>query len=366
MTRWVRHAWLLGLCLFLPAAARAGASASDTWGQVGRDLVVQPGTSVSCWSDPARSQITNGPMAMVPVGDGTYETVVGLIRGQTYNYFFFVNAGASPAGRLTAFNTYYDIVPTSGRINASTNGVAVNETTAARYGQAGNFDARRILTVPASLNPGDTLWVFNNLGETPGVVTSLLAYAEGDTQIRLQWDGPYGFWGTGGEAFKAADVLAGGRIEILRADTSGGLYTQVAAIDGKEVTWLDSGLASANTYYYVVRCRDAYQGGLADSFPQRLGDTTAPVHSSPQGPVNTYFIVQGADEEVLASKGWLAYLTPWGEPPTSPKWAGRMVRIFLPPALTGGGESTINSERSAQKTNSIPSGRAAHDRLEGS
>lgn len=325
----------------LVALALVSQTAADTWGTVAKKIVIMPGTSVSAWKDSWRSVVTNGPAAMTAVGDGTYEYTVGLVRGEVYNYLFFVDAGASPPPGLQAFNEYFDPVPTSGPIPASTNGSTVTDTTSVRYGQAGNFDARRILTVPRSIAPGDTLWVFNNLGETPGAPTNFLAFPEGETAVRLQWGAPYGFWGTGGEAFKAADVIAGGFYRIYRSTTPSGLFALVGTVAGGVFTYLDSGLTSGETYYYIIRSVDAYLGGGADSFPRRMSDSSTVDTSATASAFRSFWmvearpeagrlvVVQGAREEAIARAGGLVWLSPPGAPPWVAKVPGRMSWVRL-------------------------------------
>ncbi|RMH58485.1 MAG: hypothetical protein D6679_04625 [Candidatus Hydrogenedentota bacterium] len=329
----------VAIALFLCAAPSTYAqTARDTWAQVTKTIVVQPGLDVSCWKDAGRSQITEGPMTMTAVGDGTYEAIIGLQRGQKYNYLFFANAGFPAPGGLMDFNEYYDVVPTSGFIRASTNGVTVNDTVSAYYGSVGlTFDARRILSVPTTIPPGDTLWVFNNFGETPGIVSSFSAFPEGETKIRLVWGDPYGFWGQNGEAFKAADVLAGGQFLIYRSLSESGPFRLIAALDGKENTFVDdsgtTGLAMAETYYYVIRCRDAYEGtNLAtDSFPTLSSDSSNVVHATTSGPLIGFFVVQAADWHVIERTRGRVFLSPPEAPPWGRKYEARMVRVYLPP-----------------------------------
>lgn len=310
-------------------------TASDTWGQVTKQIVVHPGTTTSAWLDVDRSLVTNGPLTMTPVGDGTYEAVLPLVRGRTYNYLFFAVAGNPPEGGLCAGCQYYDPVPTRGPIPASTWGdTTVTDTSSAYYGQAGNFDARRILEVPASLAPGETMWIFNNFGETPGVVANLIAYPEGDTQIRLEWTGPYGFWGQGGEAFKAADVLAGGVIEIYRDTDLAGTFPLIATIDGSLQTYLDTGLVAGETYCYVLRAVDAYQGGPGDTFPQLRGPSSDTDCATTQGPIKTFWIVRDPDVRRIEEGGGLVFLSRACDPFWGPKVPARFVRIFLPRGLS--------------------------------
>lgn len=334
--------------VIVASPAYAASTAADTWGSVPKYIAINPGTSVSVWNTPDRSQVTNGAVAMTPVGDGTYEYVIGLTAGQTYNYLFWANPGGTAVGGLQNWNDYYDVVPTSGGIRCSTNGVTYNDTSAS-YGTV-NFDARRILAIPATKNPGDTIWVFNNWGETPGRVAGLGGHGEGDSAIRLNWNGVYGFWGEGGEAFKAADVLAGGFIQVWRSTTETGTYTLVGTTDGKFSTFVDSNLAPGS-YFYFLRAFDAYHGtGTSDTF-QRLASTDSPIVAGPVQcttalPVRSFFIVRDADWNVIERQDGLAFASYPDDPPWGAKFPVSMTRVILPaPALPRSSELPVPASR---------------------
>lgn len=330
--------------LLAAAPVRADTTvASDTWGDAVKTLVVMPGTSISCWKDAWRALASGGETTCTPVGDGSFEMILGLTAGQTYNYLFFAQGGNPAVGGLMQSNEYYDIIPTNGPIPVSTNGrtIYTDSTSvyyqAARYGQAGNFDARRLLTVPNVMTPGETLWVFNNFGETPGVVGGVTAYAQGDTSIRIEWTSPYGYWGSGGEAFKAADILAGGRYRIYRSSTPAvadtWAFSFVESVDGDVFTYLDSGLVSGETYRYVIQCLDAYKGASnpwGDSFPQRWSDTSAADTSTTAAAFNSIFLIRAPDEEVIRRKSDLVFLSRADDPPWGPKWPARLAQAYLP------------------------------------
>lgn len=322
------------LLIFLFSPAYAGSTASDTWGSVSKTIAIQPGTTVSVWKDASRALITNGAAACIPVGDGTYEYLVGLTAGQTYNYIFFANASFPAEGGLQAWNEYYDIMPTTGKIRASRNGTTYNDTTSAYYSSVA-YDARRVLAVPSSMNPGETLWVFNNFGETPGVVANLTGYGEGDTMIRLNWTGVYGFWGQNGESFKAADVLAGGSYEIYRGNTESGPFSLIATIPGQLLTYLDTDLLLGDTKYYAIFARDAYNGTLTtDTFPRLRGDTSTIIHARSAAAVRAFFIVRDANWDYIESQGGLAYFSRPEDPPWGSKTPVAVARVFLAPRRT--------------------------------
>ncbi len=320
--------------LLSPLPALAGTAAADTWGNVPKYIAIHPGTTVSVWNTADRSQITGGAVAMTPIGDGTYEYVVGLTRGQTYNYLFWANPGGTAVGGLQAWNDYYDIVPTSGTIRCGINAPIYNDTSA--YYSSVSYDARRVVTIPTTLNPGDTLWVFNNWGETPGAVAGFTGNGEGDTSIRLNWSGVYGFWGTGGEAFKAADVLAGGVVQIYRSTSPLTGYTFRDSAAGGATTYLDTNLAPG-TYYYMVRAVDAYRrlGTANDSFYSLRGGNDSPVvngyiQCTTALPIRSFFIVQGGDWDYIQSQGGRAWFSQEGSPPWGEKFAATIVSVTIP------------------------------------
>jgi hypothetical protein len=328
-----RHIGLLVFILvgFVQFATPAHAqTAADTWGWVPKYIAIHPGTTASVWSDASRSQITNGRVAMTPVGDGTYEYVVGLTRGQSYNYIFWANSDSTPKGGLKTWNEYYDIMPTSGKIRVSTDTVTKvwNDTTSAYYAPV-NYDARRVLSIPATKDPGDTMYVFNNFGETPGLVANFQAWNSGETQILLTWDAPYGNWGSWGEPVKAADVLAGGSYEIYRSAVSeSGPFTLVATVQGHLASHTDTDLAPGNTYYYAIRALDAYGGsGLTDSFTRLRGETSTVDSAVTTAAIRAFFLVQGGSWPVIERQEGKAWFSRPEDPPWGDKMPVRVVRV---------------------------------------
>lgn len=318
----------------LPAFAQT-LVARDSWGAVPKYIAIHPGTTVSVWQTEGRSQITGGAAAMTPVGDGTYEYIVGLVAGQSYNYLFYARPGATAIQGLAAWNEYYDVVPAVGTIRAGRNVPRYTDTTSAYYSTIVG-DARRVLAVPSSMNPGETLWVFNNWGETPGTIAGFSGNGEGDTAIRLNWTGVYGFWGSGGEAFKAADVLAGGRIEIYRSSSPLTGYTLRDTVAGGLTTYLDTGLAPGS-YYYMVRALDAYRGlGYAnDSYSTMRGGSDSPIvntyiQCTTALAIRSFFIVQGGDWDYIQARNGQAWFSQEGDPPWSEKFQATIVSVILP------------------------------------
>lgn len=325
----------LCLCLFSRPADAQTLVARDSWGAVPKYIAIHPGTAVSVWQTEGRSQITNGAVAMTPVGDGTYEYIVGLSAGQAYNYLFYARPGPTAIQGLAAWNEYYDIVPTVGTIRAGRNVPRYTDTTSAYYSTILG-DARRVLSVPSSMNPGETLWVFNNWGETPGTVAGVSGNGEGDTAIRIIWTGVYGFWGSGGEAFKAADVLAGGKIEIYRSTSPLTGYTLRDTVSGGATTYLDTGL-TPGSYYYMVRALDAYRGlGYGnDSYATLKGGSDSPVvntyvQCTTALPIRSFFIVQDGDWDYIRQHGGQAWFSQEGDPPWGEKFQATIVSVTIP------------------------------------
>jgi hypothetical protein len=319
------------LFVFVLLASPAQAqTAADTWGTVPKYIAIQPGTQVSVWKDANRSQITGGAVAMTPVGDGTYEYIVGLTRGQTYNYLFWANSDSTAKGGLRVWEEYFDIIPASGRIKASSDTVAktVNDTTSAYYSSV-NFDARRVIAIPSTKAPGDTLYVFNNFGETPGLVSDFLAWNSGETQVLLTWGAPYGQWGSWGEQVKAADVLAGGTYQIYRSDTSeSGPFALVATVQGHLTSHIDTGLTGGNTYYYAIRALDAYSGNNpTDSFSRLRGETSTVDSAVTSASIRAFFIVQGGSWPVIERQAGTAWFSRPEDPPWGDKLPVRVVRV---------------------------------------
>ncbi|MEK8022731.1 MAG: hypothetical protein AAB229_02880 [Candidatus Hydrogenedentota bacterium] len=318
----------------------------DSWGVAPKYIAIQPGTTVSVWSTADRAQITGGAVAMSPVGDGTYEYIVGLTAGQSYNYLFYTRPGATAIQGLQAGNEYYDIVPTIGTIRCGRNAPLYNDTSA--YYSSVNYDARRVLAVPSTMNPGETLWVFNNWGETPGVISGFTGNGEGDTSIRLNWTGTYGFWGTGGEAFKSADVLAGGMIEIYRSASPLTGYALRDTVTGGSTTYLDTNLAPGS-YYYMVRALDAYKGlGYAsDSYRTLRGGSDSPVvntyiQCTTALSIRSFFIVQGGDWDYIKDHNYRAWFSESTGDPWCEKFPATIAVVTLPDRRKNGTDVPTN------------------------
>ncbi|OGH58329.1 MAG: hypothetical protein A3G34_16440 [Candidatus Lindowbacteria bacterium RIFCSPLOWO2_12_FULL_62_27] len=319
----------------LSPAQAADTYASDTWAQVPRYIAVHPGTQTSVWSDVSRASITNGLQTMTAVGDGTYQAIIQLTPKATYNFLFFAKTGPSAPAGLQPNTTYYDVIPTGGAIQSGTQPLKVDSTSApaVRYGTVGTSnDARRLITVPQDLDPGDTFYVYANFGERPITITNFDAMAVDTTTVRLTWGAPYGSWGTGGESFKAADVIAGGLFRVYRNTTgSTTSYTLVKEVDGSATNYTDAGLSANTTYYYVLVAVDAYKGltsGTVNDSPflRLMSDTTPQDTAVPRAPVRVRFKVHHFDWNYVQSHGQVVYMTREDAP--DPIFARRVMGVI--------------------------------------
>lgn len=293
----------------------AGQYASDTWAQLNKYIAVQAGTLQSVWENNA--DITNGLVTMTVKGDGTYGAVIGLETGKSYNFLFFAKTGSTAPPGLQPNYTYYDAVPTGGNIQSGTTAyqVSVYDSTQqapVHYDHIGiNWDARRVITVPSYLNPGDSFYVYGNFADKPGGVTNFSATAVDTDTVRLTWSYPYGYWGSGSENVKAADVIAGGTYAIYRNTTgSTTTYTKIASVPGDVFAYRDTGLTPDSTYYYVIVSKDAYTGQYDTTpFEQLVSDTITPDSATPKPPIKVFFSVQGLDWNYVRHNKFIVYLT---------------------------------------------------------
>lgn len=322
----IRKKFLVCLCFILASGfwildsngALADQFADSTWASVQRYLAVHPGTTEPVWQDTAKSLVTNGLMQMTPVGDGTYRAVLQLTPGASYNFMYFAITGSNPPTGLQPNYTYFDAVPSGGNIQSGTQPLKVTQydTTTqapARYGAIGtNFDARRVLSVPSNLSPGDTFYIYGNFADRPISIKNFDAQPVDTTTVRLTWDAPYGSWGQGGENFKAVDVIAGGNFKIYRNTTgSTTTYTLLGQVSGTTTSYVDSGLTKDSTYYYILTATDAYQGLTTDSpFMRGTSDSGLQDSATPKGPVRVRFKVHHLDWDYVSKNNYVVYLTP--------------------------------------------------------
>ncbi|MBP7651935.1 fibronectin type III domain-containing protein [Candidatus Dependentiae bacterium] len=313
-------------------------SVSDTWGSVKKYIALNVGTNKESWETIDNAIVTNGAMEMSPVGDGSYQIKLDLTPGAVYNYMFFAKTEANPPAGLQAYKTYWDCVPNGGFINCGTDPsipktnwdtVTPNPCYFAGVGERSD-NARRVISVPTWLNEGETFYVFNNFSDKPGVVSQLTATAVNTTAVRLNWGVPYGYWGSGQEEKKAADVIAGGSYKILRYinnDTS--QYTVLATVAGNEYTYLDSGLNPDWWYWYVIVCYDAYD--TTSVFSQGISDWSESDSAIMNPPVKVILKVDGFDYDYVEKNSNVVYLTPADEKNKMGilRYPGKVVRIRL-------------------------------------
>lgn len=325
---------LAGVAL-LAALAHAGPRAP--WSGVPKKIAIQSGLGVSAWDAPERANITGGLVNMTAVGDGTYEYIVALQIGTTYNFALFAEPGSPPPSGLQAGTRYYDTVPGAGTFLTSTSSTAVAGPQVARFDGAGpQVDARRVLYVaPGAVSAGTTIYVFNNFASTPSAPAEVKAQPAGPTSVYVYWSAPYGAWGSGGENMKAADVIAGGLyILLVSTNAAGGPYTELARVDGSTFGYVHTGLAAGNTYYYVARSSDAYTGGSGQADIQNMVSPTSSSTGTATGraATPTYWKVEGIDLDYVERHGYLVWLTPDAEEPwrDRPRIPGRITWSFLP------------------------------------
>ena len=326
--------------LIIPQCVSADYKASDTWANVTtRYIAVHPGTSEAVWEDAAKSQVTNGLMSMNPVGDGTYESVIELNIGASYNFLYFVKTTDTAPNGLSTWTTYYDAVPTGGVIQSGTTPAFVSSTDTyyqpVHYGEVVNGysrDARRILTVPSILAPYDSFYIYGNWADIPKAPQNFTANPVDTKTVYLSWDPPYGPWGASGESFKAIDVIVGGTYAIFRNTTgSTSAYTLLADIDGGLLSYTDSTVSNGNTYWYVIVAHDAYLGATGESFAQLVSDTSSQDSAIIQNPIPVTFKVENFDWDYVRHNRQIVYLTPvWEEKKRNPqRLRGRIVNIYI-------------------------------------
>lgn len=311
--------------LFLSIENTYTKMAADTWASVSRYIAIHSRMDEACWESPAsRALVTNGAAAMTPVGDGTYEYVAELQIGASYNYLFFAKTFSTAPDGLQTWTTYYDAVPTSGSIQSSTTPAFISAVDTVSYDPVhygeivlgdGSRHARRILTVPTNLNPGDTLYIWNNFSDKPGIPANFTANALDTQTVYLSWDAPYGNWGSSGESFKMADVIAGGHYEIYRSLTGNtGSFVLLDTVAGNIREYYDTDITVNSDYYYVLIACDAYYGkSSSESFTQLCSDTSPQDSVSIVNPIPVIFKVEGFDWNYVKNHGGIVYLTPPGE-----------------------------------------------------
>jgi hypothetical protein len=302
------------------ARIRVNRGAADVWKSVRKTIAFQEGTVVPAWDAEGRSNMTPGGTAVnmtAPDDDPSeQEFSVTLSPGSTYNFLLFAYSTFSINGLVTNA-TYYDTVPASGSggMVTSTSTLSVTGHGSARCGPVGpSWDARRLLYIPPSLASGSTLYVYCNFASSPSAAYVTASVAS-TSSVHIAWT-PYGAWGTGGEALKAVDVIAGGFYRIWRSSVSSSgpwnLWLSTTA-----TSWTDTGrydpvdglgLEAGRTYYYVAASSDAYGAGFIPNM-HRVGApefSSADASVTPRQKTPTYFKVEaqpfdGFDEKYVCA-----------------------------------------------------------------
>lgn len=325
------------------------AGANSNWGasNVQRKIAIQTGgarsSDIAVWQDSWRSNVTSGSVNMTAAGDGTYEYGIPLVRGATYNFIFYTRTNGSPPSGLNANSDYFDTVPNAPGTVMVTSGVPVQpvepSTAIARLGGVGTgSDARRILTVPRSLPGGSTMWVYCNFASTPNAPTSFQAQAASTNSIQLFWGKPYGVWGSGGDSFAAADVIAAGTYEIkFSSSGASGPYDPLVTVPGSSFTYTHANLTPGQTYYYIIRSSDPYQGGYGSTNIENnfsgWGSYGSDVYAIPASPRKVRFKVEKIDWDQVEKKfDYLVWATPWEEDARNYQYKEpcRITRVYLP------------------------------------
>ncbi len=285
---------------------RVNRGAGSLWKSVRKTIAVQEGVSVAVWDADDRSNMTPTGRAVnmlaPPDDDATeQEFSVSLVPGTTYNFILFAYSTFTISGLITNA-TYFDTVPNSGSggMVTSTSTISITGHGRAWCGPVGSGqDARRLLWVPTNLPSGATLYVYCNFASSPSA-SSVSAIPVSSFSVQLDWT-PFGAWGTGGEALKAADVIAGGHYYVWRSSVSSS-GPWVLWVSTNIRSWLDDdrnapgdnlGMVTGVEYYYVVVSSDAYTGDFIPNM-YRMGApefSSADASAIPRHEVPTYFRV---------------------------------------------------------------------------
>jgi glycosidase len=136
-----------------------------------------------------------------------------------------------------------------------------------------------------------TLTVHPNADQTPpGAPTGLTAKSRGATSVGLSWTAP-------GDADLFGYV-------VYRSTTSGSVYTEVGRTDAASPKFVDTGLTTGTTYYYVVKALDQANNLSAASteasgVPSALAvDVTLVVTPPATTPANATLYIAGNQPEI--------------------------------------------------------------------
>jgi len=348
-----------------------GANANSPWGdpskiQVG--VVVNQGDTVSAWPEAGRNELTGdatsflvaGKSAMTPVGDGTYEIKIDLVPGAVYNYIFGARIIQDGLAGFAAGSDYPEPVPdgsqTDDKGNYATQDpgtfISLSSTSYVPPSDGGvtyisiGGDSRRKLVMP-SVDPGTTIYVFNNFGSLPrGVANYSVSITSG--RVDLRWQGALGTWGAGSPS---VDLLGGRTLIYVSTSNATGPYSLLANLAGTTTSYTHSGLSNGTSYYYIFVSSDPYTGFTRSTYTAtktlwaNLSRYTPPdttwssdqyahndKYGKPSGPVPVYFKVENIDEKYVSEHGSIVYMTPWDEDGRvyRRKIPGVLVTVFVP------------------------------------
>jgi aryl-phospho-beta-D-glucosidase BglC (GH1 family) len=150
------------------------------------------------------------------------------------------------------------------------------------------------LAVTARNNLQTNTSTFDSLSvscQMPPAPTSISATTS-NAQVRLQW----------------AAVVGAGTYNLKRSSTNNGPYTVIAG-GLADTNYLDAGLASGSTYYYVVSAVNVNGEG------PNSAQASATAHAPPQLAVN---LVPGGGQLIIAWPGWATNLSLWATTSLAP------------------------------------------------
>jgi len=346
------------------------AGANSPWGDTSKikvGVVIQSGDGISAWTESGRNDMTGnatswivtGKTEMEPVGDGTYQLRVDLIPGGLYNYIF----GARLIEAMAGFPAGYEFpepIPNGTQTDDSGNtatsdpgtfislsSTTVNQPTtgSVSYISIGG-DARRKLIMP-DVDPGTTVYIFNNFGSIPRGVANYSVYVS-SWKVELRWQGGLGTWGSGSAA---VDCFGGRYYLYVSTSNAGGPYSLLATLSGQTSYYVHTNLSAGTSYYYIFVSSDAYNGITLSTYtankslwanlsraipPNTAWNSDQYAHNDKYGKPNVatpvYFKVENIDEDYVKQHDNIVYMTPWDEDGRfyPYKIPGTFISVFVP------------------------------------